>query len=107
MLYVLCDRFGVPLEGADKVSSSSPKLDDAQAFGMQDADGNAINGFLLTIEGSVHRAIADATPSGASMELPTVAEPETKDEIHVPADIEESEQQDEEPEDDTGMQPSD
>ncbi len=100
MLYTLCDKFGEPLKGVDKVSSSSAKLDDAQPFGMQDAEGHAIDGFLLTIEGSVHRAILETAYS---------SDPETKDEIHVPADIEEAEQQDEEPEgdEDTGMQPSD
>lgn len=96
MLYVLCDAHGVPLEDTAKISDSDPRVDGVQPFGMHNHKGVPIQGYLMTLDGNVHRAIADATPSGTSMELPT-ADPETKDEIHVPADIEEAEEQDEEP----------
>ena len=92
MLYVLCDRHGDPLKDGKQISESSPKLDAAQEFVMQDQNGSNVNGFLLTIEGSVFRAV-----SGSRSE-PRVLEPETKDEIHISFDIEAAEKQDEEDE---------
>lgn len=80
MLYVLCDRHGDPLKDGKQISESSPKLDAAQEFVMQDRNGSNVNGFLLTIEGSVFRAV-----SGSRSE-PRVLEPETKDEIHIPVE---------------------
>ena len=82
MLYVLCDRFGQPLYGnsTKQISDSSPTLDAVQEFVMLDRNGSNVNGFLLTIEGSIFRAV-----SGSRSE-PKVREPETKDEIHIPVE---------------------
>ena len=86
MLYVLCNKFGEPKEDTNKVSSVDNKLTNVQDFSLQDREGDPVEGYLLVIDGAVHYAVADSTPSGTYV---APSEPATDDEIHIPADLEE------------------
>lgn len=85
MLYTICNKFGEPKEDTPKVSSMDNKLTKVQDFGLQSRNGQPIGGYLLTIEGGVHYAILAGENNAPS----TPSEPDTDEEIHVPADLEE------------------
>jgi len=68
MLYVICNKFGEPKEDVAKVATG--QCDKIQDFGLQDKEGNAVDGYLLTIDGAVHYAIADISSSDTPVEDP-------------------------------------
>jgi len=67
-MYVICNKFGEPKEGMDKVATTA--CDKVQDFGLQDREGNGVSGYLLTIDGAVLYAIADGGSSVAPIEDP-------------------------------------
>lgn len=68
MIYIICNKFGEPKEDEEKVSAS--QCDKVQDFGLQDQEGNAVAGYLLTIDGAVHYAVADTASSHTPTEDP-------------------------------------
>lgn len=62
MKYIICNKFGEPKDDMPNMSSDYNKLTAVQDFGLQDREGNAISGYLLTVDGKIYYAIADITP---------------------------------------------
>lgn len=76
MMYIICNKFGEPKEGLDKVSEGQcTKVKD---FDLQDREGTTVSGYLLVVDCAVHYAVGDGTSSPAPVEDPQTPYFDTK-----------------------------